>query len=158
VRYGRTLLACCLLALTACGSASPAKAPAQTTASPTPHTTTVNGTVSLKGTGNFTWDFVGDSDTETTCYGGRGGYSDIKPGASVVVTNESGTTIAVGSLGPATATISGTGRNAVGDSCDFTFAIPDVPDAKFYGVQVSHRGVVQFSPSELGDIALTLGD
>lgn len=155
----KRLLAVGIIALlTSCGSAnSPTKATATTPA--TPATIALHGTLVLSSAGDFSWDFLGGSDTETVCYGGDGGYSDIKPGASVVVTNETGTTIGVGVLDSATATIHGKGRNARAESCDFTFSVENVPvSAKFYGIEVSHRGVVQFTPSQIGEIHLTLGN
>ena len=81
------------------------------------------------------------------------GYADIVSGASVVITDPAGKTIALGALGD--------GRVAAGDSttCDFPFTVPDVPaGAKFYGVEIAHRGIVQFPEAQMkNDPQMTLG-
>ena len=80
---------------------------------------------------------------------GDGGYSDIAAGAQVVVTDAAGATVAVGRLGEG---------SWVGAHCEFPFAV-DVPSgSEFYGIEVSHRGVVQYPRRRLADpIVLTLG-
>jgi hypothetical protein len=75
---------------------------------------------------------------------GTGGYSDLTEGAAVTVKNESGTVIATGSL-----------DEGVSDAiyptvvCHFSFTIPNVPDAKFYSVEVTHRGALTYSADHL---------
>lgn len=81
------------------------------------------------------------------------GYDDIREGASVTVANEKGTTIATGSLG--------SGRVSEWPlRCIFSFSV-EVPKAKFYKFEVSHRGQVQKSFEELKadgwKVSLTLG-
>lgn len=109
-----------------------------------PHTVTINGTLTLSDT---TASMLVESNGN--CLGG-GGYADIAPGAGIVVTNESGKTIGVGSLPD-------DGTSASPGTCLFAFTVSKVPAAKFYGIQVAHRGVVQVTPDQVADVALTLG-
>lgn len=76
------------------------------------------------------------------------GYDDIHPGAEVVISDDTGHTLAITNLGP----------GHVGDSyrCEFKFTARVAAGKHFYGVEVTHRGVVKFSESQLGDVALTL--
>jgi hypothetical protein len=75
---------------------------------------------------------------------GAGGYSDLTAGAAVTVKNESGTVIATGSL-----------DRGVSDAtyptvvCHFSFTISNIPDAKFYSVEVTHRGALTYSQDQL---------
>ena len=70
----------------------------------------------------------------------------------VTIRNESGSTIATGSLGA--------GRGDGG--CNYAFAINGVPDAKFYRVEVSHGGEVEYSLAEMESnewiVIVSLGD
>lgn len=88
-----------------------------------------------------------------TCRG-TDGFDDIAAGADVVVTDQSGTTIATGALED------GHGESSDGGTvCKFGFAVTGVPDDKtFYGVAVSYRGVVQFSAQQAksNQVALSL--
>lgn len=108
---------------------------------------TVTGTVTLKDT-----NASGIAADSKGCYG-TGGYSDIGPGASVILRDESGKILASTSLG--------TGQGGI-HVCEFTFTLADVPDgAKFYVVTVSHRGEISKSHDDLAaagwSFALTLG-
>ena len=75
---------------------------------------------------------------------GTGGYSDLTAGGAVTVKNESGTVIATGSL-----------DQGVSDAtyptvvCHFAFTISNVPDAKFYSIEVTHRGALTYSQDQL---------
>jgi hypothetical protein len=84
---------------------------------------------------------------------GKSGYDDIQPGATVTVSNESGTTIATGTLGNGVTT-------DVDWQCRFVFSISSVPVAKFYKIEVSHRGQVTYSHADMTsqnwDVTLTL--
>lgn len=73
------------------------------------------------------------------CYG-ESGYDDIEDGAEVRVTDEDGTLIGSGNLE--------SGRMDAGD-CVFKFEVPDVKDTSYYSVEVSHRGGLSFSKSEM---------
>jgi hypothetical protein len=79
-----------------------------------------------------------------------GGYSDVATGVQVVVSDSAGKTIAVGALS----------RGATkGSSCVMPFTVAGVPSGKgFYGVEVSHRGRLQYPEADLRrGLALTLG-
>ncbi|MEV4096953.1 hypothetical protein [Streptosporangium saharense] len=87
---------------------------------------------------------------EVTCVT-TGGYSDIQEGAQVVVTDASGTTVALGRLAY------GSWNRHTG--CVFLFNVPDVPGGhKFYGVEVGHRGRLQYTAEQVAQpLALTIG-
>lgn len=104
-------------------------------------TITVSGTLELRKEGGF-------HQVGSQCVG-DGGYSDIAPGAQVVVTDDTGKTVGVGSLGAG---------SWIGSHCEWPFEV-EVPDGSaFYGVEVSHRGRVQYPADELAEpITLTLG-
>lgn len=108
------------------------------TASPSPKNEVLGGTLEL------TTDSTGLIVTGSSC-AGIGGYSDIDSGTSVVLTNENGTVIDTTSLLP------GTPKNP-GDAqvtCSFMFTFGPIPKAKFYSVEVSHRGKITESAAEL---------
>ena len=69
-----------------------------------------------------------------------GGYDDIRAGTQVTVTDEGGTLIGTGQL---------TGGRLSLSACRFTYRITDLPEARFYKIEVSHRGGVTHSFSEL---------
>lgn len=140
--------------LAACGSSgggAPAAAllPPVHTTPPAPAAPTITGTIELNS-----------SDVEApgdgSCDSGTGGYEDIDDGAQVTLTNEMGTILGTTQLGAGTA----------GDApsvCDFSFTFGQVAaKAKFYSVQVSHRGQITDSAAELKGtgwvFSLTLGD
>lgn len=90
------------------------------------------------------------SDAAGNCHG-TGGYSDLQDGAQVIVTDPAGKTVALGTLGE--------GVEATVTSCLFPVNVPAVPTGlQFYGVAVTHRGSVQYSPEQLKTgVSLTLG-
>jgi len=111
---------------------------------PRPGALTVSGSVTVHGehpqvvTAN-----------ELTCVTG-GGYDDIREGAQVVVTDASGATIAVGRLG------FGSWKRNVG--CVFLFELEVPGGHDFYGIEVSHRGRLQYPAEQLAaPLDLTLG-
>jgi D-arabinose 1-dehydrogenase-like Zn-dependent alcohol dehydrogenase len=120
----------------------------------TPTTTTRQAPklLSINGTLTLHQDPEAGAQEGDLC-SGTGGYDDIDLGTSVVVTNEQGTVVGTGSLGPGSTTSS--------LDCDFTFTVADLPEARFYGIEVSHRGRVTFSRQQLDqdgwDVGLTLG-
>lgn len=123
---------------------SPAPASVVVPAAAPPATTTVTGTLTLDD----------DETAQNDCVG-EGGYADIEPGATVILTDESGKILGSSSLGVSSATSSGL-------SCVFPFTIADVPtDAAQYAVEVTHRGKVVNSRQDLEatawTFALTLG-
>lgn len=106
---------------------------------------TLTGTVQVSG---------GSSDLPTvavvgdTCHG-ENGFDDMKIGTTVTVTNSDGKVVAVGAVDGATPS---------GVDCVMSFTVPDVPSSDFYGVEVAHRGSVQFSRDQAkSGVVLTLG-
>jgi hypothetical protein len=85
---------------------------------------------------------------------GKDGYSDLAPGAPVTVKDESGKLIGTGSLDA--------GKAGQGVRCTWKFSIDNLPDAKFYQVEVSHRGELNFSKADLDKagwkVFATVGD
>ncbi|MGW3608922.1 hypothetical protein ACWD6N_03385 [Micromonospora sp. NPDC005163] len=141
-------LALAAIALAGCSS-DPEPAPAAAV-SAAPAARVVTGTLMLGDPDGVAWD-------STTGCRGSGGYDDIAPGAQVVITDSAGATVGLGKLG------NGVMETAPGattaDGCKFNFTVKDVPTGKnFYGVEVSHRGKVQYPEQQLfGAFALTLG-
>jgi hypothetical protein len=119
-----------IAALSACGGGSDA-------------TMTIHGKLTLTAT-------VDDWYPGHDC-SGEDGFSDIKPGAEVVVSDDTGKTLAIDALGV----------GAIGnilEECVFPFTVNNVPAGKgFYGVTVSHRGTVKFREAEVASAQLTLG-
>lgn len=75
---------------------------------------------------------------------GEHGYSDITAGAEVEITDDQGKTLALTELN------AGTSPDGItGDSCVFTFDASIPANAQFYGVQVTHRGVVKMTKAEM---------
>lgn len=87
----------------------------------------------------------------TSCWG-TDGYDDIRRGADVTVTDPSGKVVALGALGSGT---------IVGSyvECVFSFTVANVPAGLgFYGIEVSHRGVLRYSESDVTrGLTLTVG-
>lgn len=71
---------------------------------------------------------------------GRGGYSDIEPGAQIVIKDESGDIIATSRLER--------DPNSVVGGCTFIF-IAEVPDARFYTFTLGRRGDITYSRDEI---------
>ncbi len=86
---------------------------------------------------------------------GDNGYSDIEGGTEVVLTNQSGTTLATASLETGTFD---------GEACVFDFTLHNVPKAKFYRIAAGNsiRGGPEYSYAEMQanhwSFDLTLGD
>ncbi|WP_434315822.1 hypothetical protein [Leifsonia sp. P73] len=132
------------LSLTACSGGSPAAA----------HSLSAAGTVSVPVAIVFSQT---DGSVDEPCTAGDG-YTDINSGAQVVITDASGKTIGVGTLGDGTH--DATPDSTTADRCLFPFAVKGLPaGSKFYGVHVGNqnRGVLQFRSSELKNIQLTIG-
>lgn len=83
------------------------------------------------------------------CTGGANGYGDISEGAEVVISDDTGKTLAITQLGAGTVT--------QGLDCQFLFSASVPAGKRFYGVTVTHRGTVKEAESDLGDVALSLG-
>jgi hypothetical protein len=124
----------CLLVLGACGGNDrDTKAAATTT---TQERYSISGTFSLNGIQGEEFETESNGDL---CYG-TGGYDDIQEGAAVTVTNETSTVIGTGALEQSRYT---------GAGCEFLFDVPNLPRAKFYRIEISHRGQVNFSHDDL---------
>ncbi len=98
------------------------------------------------------------TDPDTAAYDciGQDGYSDISPGATVILTNESGKILG------STVLENGTADLDLG-TCTYAFSLPDVPvDQAQYAVEVTSRGKVVSSRAEMvaqsWSFELTLGD
>jgi hypothetical protein len=108
---------------------------------------TLTGSLSL-------YDSDYDGSAGSSC-SGSGGYDDIQSGTQVVVTDESGTTVATDSLSSGTYD---------GTSCVFEFTVHDVPKAKYYRVRAGSdtRGGPEYSFAEMQQqhwsVQLTLGN
>lgn len=133
-RIALPALAVTLAGLTGCSNGGPA--------APSPAPITVGGALRVPRSlsGGFSQE----------CVTG-GGYSDIKEGAQVVITDEANKTIALGHL---------EGGTLDGARCVFPFSLPDVPAGhRFYGIEVSHRGRLQYTAEQLAvSLQLTVGD
>lgn len=79
-----------------------------------------------------------------------GGFTDVNAGTPVVVKDASGKIIGTGQLGEGHYT-SSSGLIEEGTLCTFDFSV-SVPDASFYSIEVSHRGVQSFSKSDLESV------
>lgn len=109
-------------------------------------TFSVTGTLTLKA-GQFI------KDDSQLCWG-DGGYDDLAMGASVTITDASGTVIGVGQVDSAHNDGGMTG------TCGLSFKVDGVPTGKgFYGVEVSHRGAIKESEQDLktGSADLAIG-
>lgn len=116
-------------------------------------TITITGTMTLDR-GDFEWGV--NSTTDLRCYGRRG-YDDIRGGAQVTVTDPNGKVIALGKLDEGKATV---GSDQRATECVFPFKVDGVPASHgFYGVEVSHRGVLRYSEADIQSkkLEFTLG-
>src|SRR5258708_19568601 len=84
---------------------------------------------------------MGSSQASKRTCTGKQGFEDLHGGTAVVVKDESGKILATGSLG------TGTAPDRL--SCRFAFTLVNIADAKFYQVEVAHRGVVTYSKTSL---------
>ncbi len=89
-----------------------------------------------------------------TCTGAdvASGFADVGPAAGVTVRDESGDIIATGTVAEGERTIQG---------CVLPLRVDDVPEAKFYEVEVGRRGGVRSSRADLEadgfEVHLTIG-
>jgi len=114
-----------------------------------PRTINISGTLTLARPG-FVWD-----STTSTCTG-QNGYDDIHGGAQVVVTNPAGVTVAIGHLGDGEPMSDPGATIAYG--CALPFSVTAPAGLGFYGVEISHRGRVQYGEKDVQQaLSLTLG-
>lgn len=121
---------------------SPADIPARASASSSPTTAgiSVAGSLAVK-------DRTGEAGQPCTT---SDGYDDLAVGTQVTVSDEAGTVLAVADLGEGLST---------GSTCDFPFTITVPPGHKFYGFEVSHRGVIRYTEDQVrsGSVSLSIG-
>ncbi|MFB9956988.1 hypothetical protein [Cellulomonas denverensis] len=88
------------------------------------------------------------------------GYDDQKQGAQVVITDASGTTIALGHLNEEGLQIVDGSTDIQDTWCGFSFSVPHVPTGEnYYGVAIGNRDAIQFSEDEMfSNLDLSLGD
>lgn len=94
---------------------------------------------------------ISDTTAGVEYCSGKGGYDDIKEGALVTIYDETGKVIQTGTLP--------TGSSE-DPHCNWHISIPNVPiDAKFYQVEISHRGKITVSAADAqaGNFGVTLG-
>lgn len=80
---------------------------------------------------------------------GTGGYSDIREGAQVIVTDAAGKTVGVGALSkgvPDGSTV-----------CRFTLDVSVPAGLGFYGVELGRRGSVKYAEQDLDTVRLSIG-
>lgn len=126
------LIAGAVCVASACGASTPAAPPAT---DPPRHQ--ITGTLRLTASG-----LVHGKDNTCTP---TGGYSDLHSGTQVLVKDGASKVIAQGRLEEGH---QGDGKNA-NVICVFSFTVPEVPDADFYLVSVSHRGDVSHTRAEM---------
>ncbi|MCW2776485.1 MAG: Conserved rane protein of unknown function [Frankiales bacterium] len=106
-------------------------------------TITVEGTFTLTDSSIYSSSiFASDGDCT-----GTGGYSDIHSGTQVVVKDDDGKTVAKASLGH------GSGSSY---RCTFSFSFDLLEGSEDYSVQVSHRGELDYTFTQLKDDGLEL--
>lgn len=128
-----------ILAIAGCGGDAE---PETAAAKPAAEALTVSGKLTLK-LPNFEWN-------PGTCTG-RNALANVAQGAEVVVTDNAGTTVGLGKLGPGEPTLNPADQTRA-ESCAFMFAVGDVLAGKgFYGVEVAGHGRVQFPEAQLGE-------
>jgi hypothetical protein len=137
-----------LLPLAACGAKqAPPAAPSK------PAVFQLTGSITL-GPGDFIWN-----DNPLEC-AGKDGYGDMKVGAQAVVTDAAGATLALGSIVEAEPQITDPADDgsSIAEGCKLRFRVLSVPAGqKFYGVEVSHRGRLQYTEAEARqELTLTL--
>ena len=126
-----------------------AATPAATPTPTAPATFDVTGTLTLSRVMLYGSD--GDSCS------GIEGYDDIRTGTQVKVSDDTGKIVGLGALKAGLARDSKPSWKGT-DLCVFDFEVKGIPDSgAIYGVEVSHRGVVQFTRDQADSVSLTLG-
>ena len=124
----------CVLALAACGGGDESGGESGQS---------ISGTMTMIGF-SAQLEFDSTADWGDGCEG-REGYDDIVGGAQVLVSDEAGTTIASSRLEPGEIVRAHDGII----TCEWSFEIADVPEAKFYEIEVSRRGGLKYSKAEM---------
>lgn len=138
-----------ILALAGCALPIPIRASAPITSTPTP-------TPSQTGFSVFVTLDLHETDLSSNvgdACEGTGGYSDISEGTQVNILDASRKLVAFGNLEA--------GKRTDPTICEFTATI-EVPGTTkaLYGVEVSHRGVINFEPRDYvtTTVQLSLGE
>lgn len=155
------VMAGAILLLAACASeTSTGVADTPTTATPsTPADFAVSGFVDVPVDETMTKLVNPDMQDQGSC-GVSDGYDDIRGGAQVIVTDAAGTTVALGNLDPGRVQTTDAEKTVANANCRFAFVITGIPaGSKFYGVEISKRGRVQYAAERLNGqtLELTIG-
>jgi len=114
---------------------------------------TVAGSLTLKDPGGVF--YVSDGSAGDSCTG-KGGYDDMRRGATVVVRNSRGEKLALGALDVGFLTEDSS--EYLPAPCVFGFQIAGVPvDGDLYSVEVASRGEINFTRDGADSLSLTLG-
>jgi hypothetical protein len=97
-----------------------------------PTTRTITGTMTVIAAN------IGGSGSSCA---GEGGFSDMRAGKQVVVTDAGGRVIGVGVLQD--------GQRERGVTCRFPFTVKGLPDVDFYGIEAQNRGTLRYSRAEM---------
>jgi hypothetical protein len=130
-----------LIAAIALAACTPAPAASTAPSIPAPSASPVGHAIS------GTFAFYGGGWPDAYDCTGTGAFRDIAPTAQVTLTDESGAILAVTQLG--------TNVTKYPD-CVYSFTFGPVPAAKFYSLEVAHRGKVTNSAAQLEATAWTL--
>lgn len=115
-----------------------------------PHRASQSNTIDVDGTLTLTTTSLLVDDDGCS---GNSGYDDITTGAEVVISDDAGRTLQITSLN-----VGVPDDPSLPTSCTFSFTAT-VPAGKgFYGVEVTHRGIVKEPESSMANVGLTLGD
>lgn len=92
------------------------------------------------------------------CHALSPGYADVAAGAQVIVTDPAGKVVGTGTLGAGKVEVNPK-LGSPAKICTFPFTVTGVPTGlSTYGIQVSHRGVLQYRETDLaGPVILDLG-
>ena len=123
---------------------------------PTP-TPTPTGPATFEVRGSLTLSRVMLYGEEGNECSGIDGYNDMSGGTQVKVSDSAGKVIGLGELEPGVARQTNEGQQGT-NVCVFDFTVSDVPEGDgIFGVEVSHRGVIQFTRADADEVLLTLG-
>jgi hypothetical protein len=103
----------------------------------------------LQLTGSSPIAVEGNMQVGEDCLSGSSDYPDIDQGAQVVITTSSGTVIATTALGAGHQAQELPGYGAFGDFCNYPFSVKVPGGQAQYGVTVSHRGTIWFTPQQM---------
>lgn len=129
------------LVLAGCSSGSTPTTTSRSTSKTTAH---ASSTIAMRGTLQFLAIYPGMSMIGTDSCTGMNGYNDITEGAEVVVSDDSGATLAITNLGPGVP-----GKAFIFEGCKFAFTASVPSGHRFYGITVSHRGTVKFTEQQM---------